>query len=291
MKIYFNLQLLLLLTCEYLHSQSPEPLSFFPHHQGDVWEYVYPWGGGSEQNIILKDTLGPDGRYYLETTRLGKMCIDTATFEVRSNKWGGFTYNTLLFKLDSDSGDTWIADINEYWVLKAIVVDVYQMYFWGYLVTVKEIEYVDSATGLLYDTYYLASGFGIIRQDIDTFPVKYLRGAIINGIKYGTVDVNNDSDIGAPKQFVLYDNFPNPFNSSTIIKFSVKNKSNFELTIYDVLGQRIKYFIFDNYNPGKYEVVWNGTDDNGNKVSSGVYFYRLEADDFLVANKKMLLTK
>lgn len=166
-------------------SQSPDPLSFFPHHQSDIWEYVDWWGRNPEQNIILKDTLGPDGKYYLETTMFGKMCIDTATFELRSNKWGGFTYSTLLFKLDADSGDTWIAWREESFpILKAIVVDVYQLLVLGNVKTVKEIDYVDSATGLLFDTYYIASGFGVIRQDVDAFPAHILRGAIINGIRY-----------------------------------------------------------------------------------------------------------
>jgi hypothetical protein len=53
MKKFFNVLLLLLFNCEYLNSPSPEPLSFFPHHQGDIWEYVDWWGRAPEQNIIL----------------------------------------------------------------------------------------------------------------------------------------------------------------------------------------------------------------------------------------------
>lgn len=93
-----------------------------------------------------------------------------------------------------------------------------------------------------------------------------------------------------PNNFVLEQNYPNPFNPSTIIKFTVKNKSNLELIIYDVLGKRIKYFILDNYNPGENEVVWDGTDDNGNKVSSGVYFYNI-ISNYSSQTKRMLLMR
>lgn len=93
-----------------------------------------------------------------------------------------------------------------------------------------------------------------------------------------------------PSIFSLQQNYPNPFNASTVIKFSIMDKNNFELRIYDVLGKRIKKFIFDNCKPDNYEVVWDGTDDFGNKVSSGVYFYNI-ISNYSSQTKRMMLIR
>lgn len=62
-----------------LHGQTPNPLSFFPHHLGDIWEYVE--AGHPEfywQNIVLADSLGPDGRYYIQTSQFANFIVDTS---------------------------------------------------------------------------------------------------------------------------------------------------------------------------------------------------------------------
>jgi hypothetical protein len=85
--------------------------------------------------------------------------------------------------------------------------------------------------------------------------------------------------------------FPNPFNPSTIIEFSIQNDSKITLTIYNIKGQKVKSIINNELNKGKYSVVWNGDDDNNNPVSSGLYFYKLNVDGKTEAVKKCLLLK
>ena len=89
-----------------------------------------------------------------------------------------------------------------------------------------------------------------------------------------------------PKGFWLYQNFPNPFNPTTKIKFYLPVKENVTLKIYDVLGQEV-VTIFNNElkEKGTYEIDWNGT-----RFASGVYFYRLEAGPYTEV-KKMVLIK
>jgi spore germination protein YaaH len=92
--------------------------------------------------------------------------------------------------------------------------------------------------------------------------------------------------------FQLYQNYPNPFNpSTTIVYTSTNNKSiHTNLTIYDLLGREIITLVDDIQNAGKYEVIWNGQDNSGRQVSSGVYIYRLQVGDG-VKIKKMTLLK
>lgn len=100
----------------------------------------------------------------------------------------------------------------------------------------------------------------------------------------------NDNEI----QFVDYhlSNFPNPFNPSTTISFSVTQKSIFvNLAIYNIKGQKIKTLINDECTKGNHSIFWGGDDDLGKPVSSGVYLYKLILNDKTKAVKKCLLLK
>lgn len=88
----------------------------------------------------------------------------------------------------------------------------------------------------------------------------------------------------------LYSNYPNPFNPSTSIKFGLKNDSHVNITIYNVRGQKVKTLIDNEFESGVHQEVWNGTDDKGSSVSSGIYFYKFIADSE-TETKRMILMK
>jgi hypothetical protein len=92
-----------------------------------------------------------------------------------------------------------------------------------------------------------------------------------------------------PHRFNLTQNYPNPFNPSTTIRYEIPKPSKVELHIYNVLGQHVATLVSEEQNAGRYTIVWNGRNDEGNQVSSGVYFYRLQAADFVETKKLMLL--
>ncbi len=81
-----------------------------------------------------------------------------------------------------------------------------------------------------------------------------------------------------PLRFSLEQNFPNPFNPSTEIRFRLEQPSEIELSVYNVLGQKIKTLALGGFLGGEHSVVWNGRDERGGFLSSGVYFYRLRAE-------------
>ena len=85
-------------------------------------------------------------------------------------------------------------------------------------------------------------------------------------------------------------NYPNPFNPSTTIKYTVPLSGFTDLIIYNVLGQQVRKLISETIPAGTYTVVWNGNDDNGVPVSSGVYFSRLKSGE-LISIQKMMLFK
>ncbi len=93
-----------------------------------------------------------------------------------------------------------------------------------------------------------------------------------------------------PLQFRLYHNYPNPFNPTTTIRYDLPQNSKVILTIYNILGQKVRTLVQKQQPAGQYQVQWDGRDDSGEKVSSGVYLYKMVAGDF-VQVKKMLLVK
>jgi hypothetical protein len=93
-----------------------------------------------------------------------------------------------------------------------------------------------------------------------------------------------------PTNFSLSQNFPNPFNPSTEIRYGLPKASRVTLTIYNALGQEVAQLADEMQDAGYHQMRWNGTNRNGLPVSTGVYFYRLRAEGF-VDIKKMLLVK
>ncbi|KAA3606901.1 MAG: T9SS C-terminal target domain-containing protein [Calditrichaeota bacterium] len=89
--------------------------------------------------------------------------------------------------------------------------------------------------------------------------------------------------------YELAQNFPNPFNPSTTINFQIKKDQRVKLQVYNLNGQLVKELVNEKMNKGSHSVNWNGTDQNGNQVSSGTYFYKLTSGTFTQTNKMILL--
>lgn len=93
-----------------------------------------------------------------------------------------------------------------------------------------------------------------------------------------------------PESFELGQNNPNPFNPSTSIDFALPKSANVKVEIFNILGQKVKTVVDEYLSAGYKKVTWDGTDNTGKTVASGVYLYRMTADDF-TATKKMMLMK
>jgi hypothetical protein len=104
-----------------------------------------------------------------------------------------------------------------------------------------------------------------------------------------TVDLLT-SGSNVPMSFGLHQNYPNPFNPSTIIQYDLPAPSKVRLEIFNVLGQQVKTLVDDYKEAGYQSVTWNGDDDNGGSVATGIYFYKISADN-KVETKKMMLLK
>ncbi len=101
------------------------------------------------------------------------------------------------------------------------------------------------------------------------------------------IDVGSENV--SPYAFHLEKNYPNPFNPVTSIKYSIPEHAKVRLSVYNVIGQKVTDLVNKSQSAGRYTVQWNGKDNRGSAVSSGIYFYRLTAGNKVMQNKMLLV--
>ena len=102
--------------------------------------------------------------------------------------------------------------------------------------------------------------------------------------------MSSEDDLTLPETFVLYQNYPNPFNPETNISYDLPKDGLVSVNVYDMKGTLVKTLVNDVQSSGYRTLKWNGTNDKGQKVSAGLYLYRIEAEGF-TDTKKMALIK
>ncbi len=106
---------------------------------------------------------------------------------------------------------------------------------------------------------------------------------------YENNTVNTEGENSIPTSISLEQNYPNPFNPSTNIEFSIDKNSDVILSIYDITGKMVKELVNKNYQVGVHSIKWNGTDLNGDRVSSGIYIYTLESNNNIISKKMIMM--
>jgi len=164
----------------------------------------------------------------------------------------------------------------------------------GDITTVGETGFNVATNDLAFDengVLYGIKGTGSQMSDLFIIDVNTGEGIIIGsvglqaltGLAFAETGVVNDvqedeNNKTVPTDFALSQNYPNPFNPSTSIDFSVPANADVTLTIYNLLGQVVTTLVNEEVNAGHYSTVWNGSNDNGFQVSSGVYLYEMKAN-------------
>jgi hypothetical protein len=92
-----------------------------------------------------------------------------------------------------------------------------------------------------------------------------------------------------PLENYLYQNYPNPFNGQSVIKFNLRKSGEVNLEVYNILGKKVRNLINKEMPNGFHSVTWDGRNDKGERVSSGVYFYKLKASGFSLSRKMIFL--
>lgn len=130
------------------------------------------------------------------------------------------------------------------------------------------------------------------KAEIENSYIDVTEGQLADG-SYGLNQVASLGQVQVqtrPEIFGLADNYPNPFNPETTLKYQLPEAADVKLEVYNVVGQVVRTLVADHQNAGRYVVQWDATNDNGQPLSSGIYFYHIQAGEFQ-KTKKMLLLK
>ena len=176
--------------------------------------------------------------------------------------------NEGMFSVTDGSGDVWID--HDSWVI----------YDWWELVGSPTVgTHIDSIYGWMYHHFGTYSDSGI-----STYKVVPL---YLEDISLPTVSVGDDAY--QPMKFALHQNYPNPFNPTTQIQFEVAKAGKTTMVVYNVLGRQVRTLVNSELPTGKFTVVWNGKNNTGRMLSTGIYFVRMISDDFVSVKKMTLL--
>lgn len=170
-------------------------------------------------------------------------------------------------------------------ITPALLADQMEMKFgWDTGWTRILIYSADAGIALISGDFVSIPGaLGIVSIEAATFDARAVT-EIISDITDVGDDLNN-----LPLQFALHANYPNPFNPTTTIRYDLPELADVRISVYNVVGQVVRTLVDRQDSPGQHEVIWDGRDDSGRPVSSGIYLYRMTAGDFTQSRKMLLL--
>ncbi len=195
------------------------------------------------------------------------------------------TYLRPVFNLQRDVTDhnltlTWarVPDVDR---LSFLYYRLYRKYLSG------EFELVDST--LVNETWSETIEFNTLYEYyvVAEYDMGLSLPSDILTVNYDPTTANGDNDI--PKFAQLQQNYPNPFNPETNIAFSLPQKSQVEIVVYNVKGEKVKTLVKESMDAGNHQVTWYGKNDQNKSVGSGVYFYKIRTSDFTDVKKAILL--
>ena len=271
------------------YSQTPE--NYFPHHEGDVWQYHSQFTGELIQTLyfdsLATDSISLNTYIYFHNVYGGS----TTSSVGRLDTAGNYFDNTgqLWYKFNADSGETWIVrDVDSIRTDTIIgqVFNVYYAFIFGIYTTVIAFKFeIRLPSGYSYwiGTDHFADGFGLVRQDIEPSDSYLLTGAIIDMAHYGVI-VSNKEEISTPQSIEILKNYPNPFNPTTNIEFNTSMYGFVSLKVYNMFGQEVSTITENMVLPGVHHAKWDGKEYPG-----GIYILRLCTAQGIQTRKMILL--
>jgi photosystem II stability/assembly factor-like uncharacterized protein/endonuclease/exonuclease/phosphatase family metal-dependent hydrolase len=238
--------------------------------------------------IILKTTNGGSN---WESQYLGNFMNLRSVFFVDTATGWAAGHDGVILKT-TDGGDNWDTQSS------GTLLDLFSIHFsdanagWavgenGTILKTEDggstwIPQFSGVTEVLNSVYFANSNVGFITGS---------GGIILNTTNGGVASIGDDLIPGSKVagHFQLFQNYPNPFNPETVIGYQIPTVSEVQLSIFNLLGQRVRLLVNKRQLAGRYQVSWVGRDDSGRQLSSGIYIYRLQAGGFMQSRKLLLL--
>lgn len=273
-------------------TESDSAQGYYPLEIGNLWEY---WDSTWNEYLFtlqaITDTIMPNGISYTYLESDGPYY--TLFYRQSGSKvYNYFIYEEnefILYDFSKTTGDT--VGMNFYEGDTTVITVVYdqmvnifgeirrQWGFWEQSITTSE-----------YILTQVTDGIGVTRSSWEAAPYdEYLRGAMINGTTYGTLTTDRTFDVAYPDEYQLLQNFPNPFNSTTMIRFQISDNEYIMVTVFDIMGREVRGLYDGKSHIGLHQIVWDGRDNSGIEVGSGSYVYAVKTENLVISRKMILL--
>jgi len=281
------------------HQPDPELAEYYPLSIGNKWVYsnsfcpfAQPCNHSMYTVEITGDTIMSNGlKYYIfKATNKSHEEIYFDRYNVEDATVRRFSYNEeyIVEELAAQVGDTLCATLSEIIednncgriFTEEINVSLFNNVFKKRKYEVRVVPGYE---------YSLVKGIGFYSHDEwgnDPGGSTRLKGCIINGILYGDTSLTgiNDEQENQPTEFSLFQNFPNPFNPATKIRYTIPSKQFVILKVFDLLGREAATLVNEEKPAGEYEIEFNGS-----SLSSGIYFYQLKAGNSIFTKRMIYL--
>ncbi len=293
---------------ENIHGMAVEPVS----------GVIYATANNSAGSTSLLRVNSQQGDAYV-TAEMPQFNLRAMTFDRDGTPYTARFTNGELFTVDLATGDLTSIGQTGIPLLSGLAINPTNGDLWG-ISLVNKLYKIDKTNGqstlvgspgfsrtpdIVFDDlgnlYGLAGGENDVSElvAIDTTTgVGTVIGSVgmvgVGGLAMKTapvVGIDDPVTDALPQHFALQQNYPNPFNPVTAISYQLSAVSQVQLAIYNVIGQKVKTLVNERKAAGSYTVTWDGRDDTGEPVASGVYVYRLKAKGGFVAARKMILLR
>jgi len=305
--LYVTLFIKLTISIDFVLAQE----EYFPLQVGNQWTYNYYSEDKNHNTIDTMYTISvidtTNGYYlfdryfyYLSSFNNG----DSSLFMIKEHKIirNVNDIDMTWYNFSANVGDTWNIPIREF--LFQDTIDVIaelksktDTYILGKDTLKNCYRFLFQFTEMIPDIFpweeLFAPDIGLVKSESGSIFWEYhsftFKKGIINGQQVSVSQSDNENLL--PCNFFLRQNYPNPFNSTTKIEYGITARifTKISLKVYNVRGQEIKILINKSQPPGMYELIWDGKDDVGNNVPSGIYLYCLTVGRYQIFKKLILL--
>lgn len=263
---------------------------WYPMEKGNYWEYQDAGLHVKKGISIVGDTIMSNGKTY-SIFKIKDLLDNSVAYSYRRVDNSSCLYiwrgdnEYKYYDFAKDDSQSWRVD--SIYNRRLVKKDTLLCQLFGEKLPMEEFE--DIYFPVNGDTIYIERAWQQVYKGVGDVTLGeaggyvQLVGAIINNHYYGTItSIHNEKSI--PSSFLLLRNYPNPFNPSTNIEYSIPKAGSVKIEIYNLQGEKISTLLNEYLGAGRHMIKFNGT-----SLASGVYFYKLEYGNFVRVNKMLLL--
>jgi hypothetical protein len=254
-----------------------------------VQKITYTYNASNVLTQILGQTWSGTAWVNSSRTTITYNALAQDTSDQTQTWTGSWTNSTRIQHAFDGQGDP-ILDVHWTWGGAAYSKTFADTLKWSSGQFVEAVRYVVATDSLERTQYSSDVVYNLLFLEVYQYYDGGWKNVRKTGYKWQDVVLSADGESSQlPSTFSLAQNYPNPFNPMTVIRYNLLQRSPVSIVVFNILGQEVTRLVDETQPAGAYETTWEGTDGSGQRVGSGIYFYRVTAGEFSETRKMVLL--